>query len=511
MGRTLGNEDSLGKVVSDFPTVPYQHPGTHGCLPNSEENQSSEKLSSSPDPRQQDRSVLYQPGRLKIPSPQSRGPSNSLSGSEKGLVPYSLSSERSEERDSGQPFEGFTNRDRMVARFGIIQKNLRDSSRPPSGPVCDQTEQETVRLRSSEPRLGSNSYGRNDSRLGQVAFHLPVSSPQSPIKSFGQTEDVQRDSCSNSPNVAVQQLVPSHTGTEPDDPIPGCSSALSDSSGQDCLRLILDDPELKMHDFLLYALGKSFSKENVELILQDKRVSTRGQYQSVWKKWVSFVHSQQPRVINTDFCLSFLRHMHQEGRKATTIASYKSALRDPIFYGFDIDLNSDIFNRVPRACSLIRPSSPPRAITWCLGKVLDHLESIDIETAQPRQLLGKTIFLLSLAAGSRVSETVALSRDEGSIIFTNHEVVLHTDSSFLAKNEIPTSCRGPLRIPSLGEDNNSLCPVHSLRVYLARTNQFKDGALFRNCTSGKPLTASGIRVALAALKVLEPRKCTGHP
>ena len=132
--------------------------------------------------------------------------------------------------------------------------------------------------------------------------------------------------------------------------------------------------------------------------------------------------------------------------------------------------------------------------------MLHYLHQLEVTTARPRQLLGKTIFLLALASGARLCELVALSRGTDHIQFLESGVLkLFPQKTFLAKNELPTDRGSPIRIPPLPPGNKALCPVHTLKVYLERTDRFKSGQLFRNITSGAPLCPTGIRSQLVAL------------
>ena len=47
--------------------------------------------------------------------------------------------------------------------------------------------------------------------------------------------------------------------------------------------------------------------------------------------------------------------------------------------------------------------------------------------------------------------------------------------------------------------DSELCSVQTLKVYLDRTSQHKDGGLFWNITSSLPLKASGVRAAMVAV------------
>ena len=306
--------------------------------------------------------------------------------------------------------------------------------------------------------------------------------------------------------MAQQQLVPTPHGTCSDSNSPNQPTIVPGSPREHCLRLLLSDPAPTRLAFLKETFGRSVSADNIDLLLAGKRISTNKQYQSVWTQWLRFVIISKPSEITLDFCLSFFRSLFESGKRPKTLSSYKSALRDPLWWAFGIDLNGDLFNMMIKGCGLRRPDSPPRPISWSLHKVLAHLNSIDARTARPRQLLGKTLFLLALATGSRVSELVALSRDKGHITFYPSGVAkLIPDRTFLAKNELPTKRKKPLRVLSLDNDHVALCPVSTLKIYLERTVQYSCGHLFRTHSTGTPLSAFGLRREIVGIiKVSNP-------
>ena len=211
---------------------------------------------------------------------------------------------------------------------------------------------------------------------------------------------------------------------------------------------------------------------------------------------MAYVKLKNPSAISMDFCLGFFVYSHGQGLASATITSYKSALSKPISYAFQIDFNSDLFNKIPKACARLKPNAPPRPISWSLDKVLDLASSIDNLTASLKDLSQKSIFLLAMASGARVSELVALSRDEGHIEWLDSgEVNLYPDPTFLAKNELPSKRWGPWRIIPLGEDP-SLCPVKCLKDYLAKTSHIASGQLFKGETTGSDLSIKQLRAKL---------------
>ena len=81
----------------------------------------------------------------------------------------------------------------------------------------------------------------------------------------------------------------------------------------------------------------------------------------------------------------------------------------------------------------------------------------------------KTVFLLALASGRRVSELHSLLRRRGFIVFGEHYswVRLHPNPQFLAKNETASFRHGPLMINAFRNaagEHHPLCPVAALRL-----------------------------------------------
>ena len=118
-------------------------------------------------------------------------------------------------------------------------------------------------------------------------------------------------------------------------------------------------------------------------------------------------------------------------------------------------------------------------LTWSLDKALQLASSIDPDQCSFQQLLRKTLFLIALASGARLSEMTALSRAPKFVKFLHTgEVLLSPHAKFLAKNEDPQKRWKPWKIIPLPQDL-SLCPVSTLRSYLEKTHSWTSGPLFR--------------------------------
>ena len=91
-----------------------------------------------------------------------------------------------------------------------------------------------------------------------------------------------------------------------------------------------------------------------------------------------------------------------------TVKVYKTALRDPIHFAYDIGLHDDVFHKVVRSFSLRKPAPPPGSLSWPLKKILSHLALVDPRQYPIRDLLDKSMYLIPLASGGRISEIFAL-------------------------------------------------------------------------------------------------------
>lgn len=126
-----------------------------------------------------------------------------------------------------------------------------------------------------------------------------------------------------------------------------------------------------------------------------------------------------------------------------------------------------------------------------LGSVNSSQDDLLVDLTQ------KTLFLLTLAMGGRISEMHSLHRSVAFVSFKlDGSVFLTPDPSFLAKNEDPSARRPPIRVIPLSLSDGfpyPLCPVNSLKLYLEKTVLFKEGPLFLNPKSIKAASMPCIR------------------
>ena len=161
-------------------------------------------------------------------------------------------------------------------------------------------------------------------------------------------------------------------------------------------------------------------------------------------------------------------------------------------------ITADRFAELCKAFFNVRP--PPSVIEpqWCLNKALDFLKTNRFCTDPCLEdITLKTLFLLALASGRRVSELHSLLRRRGFIVFGEHYnwVRLHPNPQFLAKNETASFRRGPLLINAFKNtqgEHHPLCPVMCLKQYLRVSRHVRSASLFVNPRTLVPCTKARI-------------------
>ena len=224
---------------------------------------------------------------------------------------------------------------------------------------------------------------------------------------------------------------------------------------------------------------KGINITNASYLTSSVRTSTQSQYEHVWKVFCQFCHSKDFSKVTDNLIISFFDHLIRiKGLKAKTLLSYKSALIDPLKYGFNFDITNDIITKSLRGMANLYPETRYRAPDWSLDLVLQYI----VHNNHDNSLLfntRKTLFLVGLALGSRVSELFALMRDKNSLSRRpDGSFEIYQDPQFLAKNEDPLNRRGPVIINPLPGDSNVLCPCKSLSNYLNLTKKTKSSHLF---------------------------------
>ena len=188
----------------------------------------------------------------------------------------------------------------------------------------------------------------------------------------------------------------------------------------------------------------------------------------------------------------FLLDQFQAGKQPSTLEGYRTAIAGALKLAKGVDFGTD-----PKLSALLlsfrreRPrSSASQVPSWDLAFVLWSLsqppfEPVAEESTPLKFLTWKTVFLLLLASGSRRSEIHALSGSEISHAPDWKYVSVKPIPGFLSKTALRSSGATVfegIRIRALSTilgpdlpDDRKLCPVRSLKAYLARTKSFRKG------------------------------------
>ena len=315
------------------------------------------------------------------------------------------------------------------------------------------------------------SFGSEHPSLGlePVVSSLPVSTQVVHSKDNIQTTMLQESRDCNTSVVSSVTMVPLHF--ESSSAILASASTRSNEEWTTRLR------EVDRVQFLKEVFTSSLGNTVASHLISAHRDSTIRQAQSIWKafqKWLPV----STRTISTQTLMEFLiaceENRHLDPR---TILNYRSQLRLPILQAFGIDLSTENFSLLARSQFLRNPPTKQKIPQWSIERALETFssEEFSFQKISLTDLLLKTLFLTALASGNRASELAATVRT--GISLTYERAVLPTEPGFLFKNQSTRNPKPPdITFPGIGQDN-PLCPIESLRVYITRTESIAKNKL----------------------------------
>lgn len=192
-----------------------------------------------------------------------------------------------------------------------------------------------------------------------------------------------------------------------------------------------------------------------------------------------------------------------------TIQTRLSSLKSLLFMSVGMDyVSHPVVTDMIKGLKRIHYENNPRGAIvpeWQLAYVLDSLRHAPYEPAHLATLehwSKKTLFLLALASGRRVSEIHALSfeRCQFEILNDNKEVRLRPDVHFRSKTQPVAEMATDIIIPALtrivtDQIERALCPVRALLYYKEKTKDVRRGQtnMFVCHAKGKNSTAANAR------------------
>ena len=235
-----------------------------------------------------------------------------------------------------------------------------------------------------------------------------------------------------------------------------------------------------------------------EALIKAHRSSTSAQYEHCWRNFQSWLSSAPNAPISKGTILEYLVHLADAGGlNPKTVLVYRNALHLSLLHGFRINTKDQEFSLVARSQFIANPPRQKLIPHWRPNKVLSMLEQPRFVTskASPINLMMKTLFLVALATGNRVSELAAMSR--GSISFgeDRSRVTIPVKPGFLYKNQSMARAPPNITFPCLYNDDGShhrLCPVSALHRWLQVSDPWGHDAVFINPQSKKPMNSGAI-------------------
>ena len=228
-----------------------------------------------------------------------------------------------------------------------------------------------------------------------------------------------------------------------------------------------------------------FSQAVLDRMAKIHTDSTNKVYLSQWRLFEAWcVKRQLDPVKATSVCVCdfFIYLFHDRKLQVKTIEGYRSALTFILKRASGYDLSecttlADVIKSFKRE----RPQRCRTEVRWDISVVLNYLRS-DVFTAStvPVKLLTfKCVFLLALALGKRRSELHAIQRDSVEFADGDVSVTLRPSVKFLSKTHISSKGMGAFKsatvpaLPAIDGARDALCPVNTLRQYLAATDRFR--------------------------------------
>ena len=513
LGRRL-----LGSEPRRFP---HEHPGTSGSLFIPPEQSCSSRLFCQSLFRQFNNcSSSPEAGLLSIPVSYVSSEQHLLPVSKERFIDLSSQNPRESQRSCRCPVSKCPSPGRMGAPPSRSTGYPRSVPKFRSGPDGNPLQLCSGILRKPfQSPLGIRG-GCLESGLESMEGGLPVSSSLSSDQGLPSPALVQRQ---DGPDFkSSSSSVPSHGSSEvtrsslPAPPSPQTAGSGSLGRGWKALVLSLDGTSL-----LRSHLTEKYGFSMADRLVNGKRQSTLYQQNIAWKAFQEFLSSLEdsecPDLLgleNSPLSISHVLHFclwlrEYKNLQSTTIANYKSSVGGILQSVFNLDCSTWEFSALRNNFFLEKPTNPPRVPEWDIQKVLLMLDSGAYINSPPSKFLQlkKTLFLLAIATGNRVSELHAITRNGLGTPDPDQPVRLAVKPGFLYKNQKANRAPPNIEVVPLTEGPPSLCPVKNLALYLKLTSKVATGPLFLNSKTDAPIHKSTVsRLICAVIDEADPGK-----
>ena len=492
MVRGAPPKQGLGLLAQESQPDSYKLVGTKSHSPDVVTLSSKNHGSCSP-------SVVRQHDSISLPE-KTRNPTNRLSdvahNRDSGSLRFDRGSSspsspsRGAECASGSGVQSRSDRFRMGLRQNDLPMGSTSSSSvSPNRPVCHKGQQPNKEVHLSMPGPSGGGHGRKHGRLESLEVRIPFSAVKIPPVSHRQNLSFQGEGSPHRPppsrfaHVGVAQLAvpgPAQIATPRIlEPAHDTRGGVSPSSG------IIEASRV---DSISKAYKrKGFSQRSINYFNKGLTESSKKTYQSAWGLFLEFLATQGVPFHSASeaHVFDFLAHQIDHlNRKYRTIAKYRSALRIPLKVTLNVDIDSVFSHYFMRGYYRANPPSRVPMPTWSLDTLLDFLKSDIFEPLDQVDffhLTLKTLVLIILATGRRISEVANISRESfhcgnSTVLFLQWVSEFQPKNFVLvekgkAKNKVAIpSCPSISPLAVKGKEDRSLCPVRAFRIFRDRTS-----------------------------------------
>lgn len=470
----------------------YKLAGNAGSVPWSETfREFNQKPGTSGENRQYNSSFIpQQTGRYKVPGSMlsSMGSSKLVPGKEcnhQGGTHTRKVKCNCRQTIKGNPISA----DRMVTKNHCSHSDFPVLGKPSNRPVCISTEQETPNILFSSTRSECpGSRCLHDYLGGRSSLRISTSNPV--IKSTEKDTNGELHYDPNCATVAQTGLVSNDLGVVDSTPSEASGNGrvtLPESGESSTPRPKI--PQLgSMETIKRQNITKGFSERVASTMASARRESTSRTYDARINRYRSWCEERNVDPISAPVTevAEFLQDLFDKNKfTPSTIAGYKSAISlvHQEVNGVPLGQVSDLCKQITGMYQK-RPTKKSLVPNWSLPLVLNMLNKHPfepLEKADIKYVTLKTVFLVAVASGRRVSEIHALSADSHHLRWecNGKGVRLLTNLQFVAKNEAPKYPGRDIFLASFDQfisspEEGLMCPCRALSVYLKKTKPVRN-------------------------------------
>lgn len=250
--------------------------------------------------------------------------------------------------------------------------------------------------------------------------------------------------------------------------------------------------------------------------IESDKESTNELYErnfNTFSKWMRH-HRYGLDKFNIFSLIEFINTLAEANRSFSTINNYKNSIIPIMLASKSCDAGDlSLLSRRMNKLKKVQQRRPVDTPMWDLDTVLDYLKSPKFEPLEEKDrstILAKTMFLVIMAAGRRPSDMSGLctkTREDWFIKGIN-KAVIKFHPTFRPKCRShqffpePVSFSSLEHLQNISNSEKSLCPVRSIRLYLANSDDQRNHSLsylFLHPSSGKNLLPSYISKCIKSL------------